>query len=78
MAHWKTSCNIAIETDKFHKTNNRNNTFITSCVKDLKKKGETYCYYEWQIEEIKKRFNNILILKNDNYYIIKEVKNESN
>lgn len=70
MAHWKTSCNIAIETNKYHKTNNRNNTFITSCINELKRVGYTYCFDVWQINEIKKRLDNIEVIKKDDYYVI--------
>lgn len=70
MAHWKTHCNVAIETEKFHKTNNRNNTFITGCVKELNKLGFTHCFEDWQVEELKRRFENLEIRKCDNYFIV--------
>ena len=46
--------NIPHETDKCKPVNTRDRTFITSCINELKDKGQTICFKESQIEEIKK------------------------
>lgn len=46
--------NIPHETDKCKPVNTRDRTFITSCINELKKKGQTICFNQSQIEEIRK------------------------
>lgn len=35
--------------------------FIKECIRDLKKEKKTFCFFEEQINEIKKVFPNIII-----------------
>lgn len=61
-------------TDKdryLHKHSNRNQTFITECIKELKKTGQTICFEEWQLNEIATRFNGEITFKIvDGYFYI--------
>lgn len=52
-----------------HKSKNRNQTFITQCIKELKKNGHTICFYLWQIEEIQKKMK-VKVVENDGYYFV--------
>lgn len=45
--------NIPHETDKCKPFNTRDRTFITTCINELKRKGQTICFKQTQIDEIK-------------------------
>lgn len=51
------------------KLKNRNQTFITQCCNELKKYGNTICFYSWQVEEIQKKMQ-VKVVENDGYYFI--------
>lgn len=50
----KSQISTTLETGVFRKTNNRERTFITNCINELKQTGASVCFELWQIEEIKK------------------------
>lgn len=50
------------------------NTFIRECIRDLKKENKCYCYFEWQIKEITKKYKgNIQVNNKDGYYLLKAI-----
>ena len=51
------------------KLKNRNQTFITQCIKELKKNGHTICFYLWQVQEIQKKMK-VAVSENDGYYFV--------
>ena len=55
----KEHVSIKLETEKGVKYSNRDSTFITSCINELKKHKETICFKEWHIEELQKHFPNL-------------------
>lgn len=64
--------NIPHETDKCKVNNRRYDAFIKACIKELKSKGETICFHQWQIDEIKKQIDIVEICyneRNDCYYV---------
>lgn len=64
--------NIPHETDKCKVNNRRYDAFIKACVNDLKTKGETICFNQRQIEEIKKHIDIIEICyseRDDCYFL---------
>ena len=69
----KSQINYALDTsDKNSYENNRDRTFITTCIKELKTTGQTICFYQWQIEEIKKHIEIVDICYdegNDCYFL---------
>ena len=69
---YKTSCAISgnkIFDDDFNLvTKNREQTFITNCCKELRKKGRTICFNYWQVEELQKKFDYKLKVKNNGWY----------
>lgn len=69
----KPQVNIKLETGKFKQPNNRERSFITNCVKELKEKGYTICWEQWQVDEIIKLKKFIIkeIVIEDGYFIIK-------
>ena len=68
----KERINITLETDNGYKYSNRDGTFITSCVNELKKKKETICFQEWHIKEIQKHLDiEYTYDNNDNCYYVK-------
>ena len=52
-----------------NKCRNRNQTFITQCCNELKKYGNTICFYLWQVEEIQKKMQ-VKVVENDGYYFV--------
>lgn len=52
-----------------NKCRNRNQTFITQCIKELKKNGHTICFYLWQVQEIQKKMK-VAVSENDGYYFV--------
>lgn len=45
--------------------------FIKECIKDLKNEGTTIVYFEYQIDELKKRYPNLIVKNiNDEYFEI--------
>ena len=68
----KDHLSIPFDIDKCRVNNQRYNAFIKSCVKELKHKGETICFNQKQIDEIKKQIDIIEIIydeRNDCYYL---------
>lgn len=69
----KTQINIPHETaNKRKEDNTRFNAFVKQCVKELKAKGETICFSQKQIEQIKKYIDITEICydeRNDCYYV---------
>ena len=57
--HEKDHLSIKLETDNGAYYSNRENTFITSCINELKRKKKTICFQQWHIEELKKHFENL-------------------
>ena len=53
--------NIPHETTKSSYYSNRDKTFITSCLKELKSKNQTICFKEWHIEELQKHYDNLIV-----------------
>lgn len=51
------------------KLKNRNQTFITQCCNELKKYGNTICFYLWQVQEIQKK-TSVVFTYNDGYYFV--------
>lgn len=49
------------------------NAFIRECIRELKKENRCYCYFEWQIQEIKRYVKNIEVKKRDGYYLLKAI-----
>lgn len=54
--HEKDHLSVKLETDNGAYYSNRENTFITSCINELKRKKKTICFQQWHIEELKKTF----------------------
>ena len=48
----KPQVNIKLETGKYHKPHTREHSFITGCLKELREKGYTVCFEQWQVDEI--------------------------
>lgn len=68
----KDHLSIPYDIDKCRINNQRYNAFIKSCVKDLKTKGETICFNQKQIDEIKQHIELTEIVydeRNDCYYL---------
>ena len=65
----KSTINIPYEGDKCRYQNNRERSFITGCINELRKIGFTVCFEMWQLEEIKKHLKISYSLKNDTYYV---------
>ena len=62
----KSQVNYALDTsDKNSYIRTRDRTFITTCIRELKSKGETICFHQWQIEEIKKHIDIVEICYNE-------------
>lgn len=66
----KPQISTTLETGVFKKPNNRERTFITNCINELKQKGQSVCFELWQIEEIKKHIA-IEINEVDNIYYLR-------
>ena len=69
----KQQVNVTHETaDKLAYNNNRDKTFITTCLKELRATGETICFKEWHIEELKKHIDIVRIEydeRNECFYV---------
>ena len=64
--------NIPHETDKCRINNRRYDAFIKSCIKELNTAGETICFSQKQIDEIKQHIDLTEICydeRNDCYYL---------
>jgi hypothetical protein len=69
---YKSAVNIQLETDKGYIINNRDRTFIKSCVKELKERGTTICFKEWHVKELQKLVDIKEVCydeRNDCYYL---------
>ena len=68
----KDHLSIPFDIDKQKKYNNRERTFITNCINELKTKGETICFNKEQIKTIKAQIDLTEIRydeRNDCYYL---------
>lgn len=68
----KDHLSIPFDIDKCRVNNRRYDAFIKSCVKELKLKGETICFNQKQVDEIKKHIDIKKIIydeRNDCYFL---------
>ena len=65
----KSQVSVKLEYGKFRTENNRERSFITNCIKELKTKGTTICFSEWQLEELSKNLN-IRYETKDKYFVV--------
>lgn len=62
----KEHVNIPYETEKCAFYSNRDKTFITSCINELKKNKKTICFKEWHIKELQQHFNDLSYVYDNN------------
>ena len=55
----KDHVNIPLDITRGKPCSNRDKTFITGCINELKTKGKTICFKEWHIKELKSIFENL-------------------
>lgn len=73
----KPQVNIKLETGKYHKTHTREQSFITSCINELKEKGNTWCFEKWQIEEIRKKVDIDIKETKDGYFLTRKLERKN-